>query len=61
VAGATLDSGVTVALWVTVATIVALEVATAWRAQLPFRDRWLQAGVGALMGLAIIALKLVLH
>jgi hypothetical protein len=60
-AGATLDSGVTVALWVTSASIVALELAAAWRAQLAPRDRWIQAGVGAVMGLAIIALKLVLH
>jgi len=46
---------------VTAASIVTLEVAAAWRAQLPPRDRWLQAGLGALVGLAIIALKLVLH
>jgi hypothetical protein len=33
----------------------------AWRARLRRQDVWIQAGAGAVMGLAIIALKLVLH
>lgn len=60
-AGATVTRGVTAALWATAVSIVALEVAAAWRARVRPRDVWIQAGVGAVMGLAIIALKLVLH
>jgi len=59
-AGLALTSGVTVALWTAVVCIVVLEVAAGWRA----RHRgglWLQVAVGATMGLALIALKLVLH
>ncbi len=60
-AGATVASGVTAALWTTVVSIVILEVAAAWRARLRLRDVWLQAAFGAVIGLAIIALKLILH
>jgi hypothetical protein len=61
VAGATVTSGVTVALWVTVVSLVTLEVAAAWRARTRPLEAWLQAALGAVMGLAIIALKLILH
>jgi hypothetical protein len=61
VAGATVASGVTVALWATALSVVILEVAAAWRARLRPHEVWLQAAVGAIMGLAIIALKLILH
>jgi hypothetical protein len=61
VAGATVTSGVTVALWATVLSVVILEVAAAWEARLRPQEVWLQAAVGAVMGLAIIALKLILH
>ena len=60
-AGATVTTGVSVALWATAVSIVTLEVAAAWRGGLRRSDVWIQAGAGALMGLAIIVLKLVLH
>jgi hypothetical protein len=60
-AGAPVTSGVTAAVWTTAASIVALEVAAGWRAQLRPRSLWLQAGAGVVMGAAVIALKLVLH
>jgi len=60
-AGAHVTSGVTIALWTTVVTILVLEVTAGWRARLRLRRLWLQAGAGAIMGLAIIALKLILH
>jgi hypothetical protein len=59
-AGFAVASGVTAALWATVASIVVLEVAAGWRS----RDRrgiWLEAVASAALGLALIALKLVLH
>lgn len=61
VLGASVTAGVTAAVWATAVSIVTLEVAAGRRAQLPPRDLWLQAGAGAVMGLAIIALKIVLH
>ena len=60
-AGASVSSGVTVAAWTTVVTIVLLEVAAGWRAALRPRGLWLQTGAGVLMGLTIIALRLILH
>jgi hypothetical protein len=60
-AGATVTTGVTVALWATAVCIVALEVAAAWRRELRRMDVWIQGGADAVMGLAIIVLKLVLH
>ncbi len=59
--GAPVTTAVTVALWVAAATIVALELVAARRARLRVQGLWLQAGAGAVIGLAIIALKLVLH
>jgi hypothetical protein len=59
--GASVASGVTVTLWATAICIIGLEVAAAWRSRLRAKDVWIQAGAGAVMGLAIIALKLVLH
>jgi hypothetical protein len=61
IAGASVTSGVTAAMWTAAISIVVLEFAAGWRAQLPLRGLWLQAGAGAVMGFAIIALKLVLH
>jgi hypothetical protein len=60
-AGASVTAGVTAALWTTVGMIVTLEVVAGWRAGLHARRLWLQAGAGAAMGLAIVALQLVLH
>jgi hypothetical protein len=60
-AGFTVTTGVTAALWTTVAVIVVLEVAAGWRSRRDPRSLWLQAAAGAVMGLALIGLKLVLH
>ena len=59
--GATATDGTTAALWTTAVMIVTLEVAAGWRAKLGAREMLLQAGTGALLGLTIVALKLVLH
>lgn len=50
-----------IAPWATALSIVVLEIAAARRAQLRPQDLWLQARAGAVLGLAIIALKLVLN
>jgi hypothetical protein len=58
--GASVTSGASAALWAAAACIVVLEVAAGWRSR--GRHRFvLQAGVGAVLGLALIALKLVLY
>jgi hypothetical protein len=59
-AGFAVRSGVTAALAATVVVIVVLEVAAGWRA----RGRtglWFEVGAGATMGLALVALELLLH
>jgi hypothetical protein len=60
-AGAAVTSGVTAAVWTAVVGIVTLEVAAGSRARLRPQGLCVQAGAGAVMGLAIIALKLMLH
>ncbi len=61
VAGAAVTTGITAALWTVALGIVTLEVAAGWRARLRPQGLCFQAAAGAVMGLAIIALKLVLH
>jgi hypothetical protein len=66
-AGLAVGGGVTAALWAAAATIVVLEVAAGWRSRtqaflrVRAADHLAQAGIGAVMGLALIALKLLLH
>jgi hypothetical protein len=60
-AGTSVTGGVTAAVWATAVAIVALEVAAGWRARLRPKRRWLQIGVGVVIGSVIVALKLVLH
>jgi hypothetical protein len=60
-AGLTVTSGVNAALWAAAATIVVLEAAAGWRSRRGPRDLWLQIGAGAVMGLTLVGLKLVLH
>jgi hypothetical protein len=60
-AGFAVTTGVTAALWATVVVIVVLEVAAGWRSRRDRRSLLLQAAAGAVMGLALIGLKLVLH
>jgi hypothetical protein len=61
VAGANVTGGVTASVWATVATIIALELAAGRRARLPLKRLWFRVCAGALMGLAIVALKVILH
>jgi hypothetical protein len=59
--GVALASGVEAALWTTVASLIAFELLAGIRARATPRELALEAGVGVTMGLAIIALKVLLH
>jgi hypothetical protein len=59
--GASLDTSVTVAVWVSAGMVMLFEVGFAVRAAAPARDVVLQAAVGALLGLLVIVLRYVLH
>jgi hypothetical protein len=59
--GAALATGVEVALWTSVASLIAIELLAGIRARATRGDLVLEAGIGLTMGLAIIALKVVLH
>jgi hypothetical protein len=61
IAGVRLTSAVAAALWTSAATIVIVEVVAGVRAELAAGALMAQAAVGALFGLLVIALKLVLH
>jgi membrane protein YqaA with SNARE-associated domain len=60
-AGARLTAAVTIAIWTSAAIIVLVEVVAGVRARLSPRALTAQTAVGALFGLLVIALKLVLH
>jgi hypothetical protein len=60
-AGANLASGVNAAIWTSAAMILIVELAAGLRARLFGRALLAQAALGALLGLLVIALKLVLH
>jgi hypothetical protein len=60
-AGAAQQTAVTAALWTTIASLVAFELLAGLRARASPRELALEAGVGAAMGIAILALKIVLH
>ena len=59
--GVALANGVEAALWTTVASLIAFELLAGFRARATPRELVLETGVGVTMGLAIIALKVVLH
>jgi hypothetical protein len=59
--GASLATAVTVAVWTSAATVIAFEVVAAIRARLRGTELLVQVCAGAVMGLAIIALRTVLH
>jgi hypothetical protein len=59
--GVRVTDGVRVAVWTAAAGVIVLEVAAAWRARLRPKRFWLQACTGAAIGLAIVALNLILH
>ncbi|MGI8713959.1 MAG: hypothetical protein ACR2NR_12445 [Solirubrobacteraceae bacterium] len=60
-AGATLQTAVTVAIWTAVTMIVATEVVIGVRAELTGRHLVIQTGMGMLLGLLMIALRVLLH
>jgi hypothetical protein len=59
--GAGQQTAVTWALWTTIASLVAFELLAGARARTGPRELALEAAVGAAMGVAILALKIVLH
>jgi hypothetical protein len=59
--GATLETAVLAAVWTSSATIVAFEVLAGFRAHLRGSELVVQIFTGTVMGLAIIALRTVLH
>jgi hypothetical protein len=61
VAGAHLTSAVSAAVWTAAAMIMVIEVVLGVRAELSGRELVVQVGVGALLGLLVIALRLLLH
>jgi hypothetical protein len=60
-AGAAQQTAVTAALWSTIVSLVAFELIAGIRAQASPRELALEGAVGAAMGVAILALKIVLH
>jgi hypothetical protein len=60
-AGASQQTGATAAMWSAIATLVAFELIAGLRAHSSGRELALNAGVGASMGIAILALKIVLR
>jgi hypothetical protein len=59
--GGQLTGAVTAAVWTSAVTIVVTELLVGLRAELSGRRLVAQAGIGALLGLLVIALKVVLH
>ena len=59
-AGAFLGTAIDAALWIAAGTIVAIEVVAGVRAALSGRELLIQAAVGSVLGLLVLALKLVL-
>ncbi len=60
-AGAALDTAVLAAIWSAAAIVVVTEVVIGVRAELTGRDLVRQTGVGVLLGLLVIALRVLLH
>ncbi len=60
-AGAQLHTAVTVAVWTAVAIIIATEVGIGIRADLTGRQLVIQTGMGVLLGLLVVAVRVLLH
>ena len=60
-AGASRETGVTAALYTAIATVIVFEVVAGMRAKSTFGELLLKAAVGVTMGLAILAMKSILH
>lgn len=61
IAGGTLSDAVTVAIWTAAGMIVVYEVVAGLRAELSGKEMLAQIAIGAMLGVLVIALKLVLH
>ena len=61
ITGAALQTAVTAALWSTVVGLVVLELIAGVRSRASARELALEGCAGATMGIAILALKIVLH
>jgi hypothetical protein len=59
--GATQTTAITAALWTSIASLVVFEILAGVRAQAKLAELVLEGCVGATMGLAIFALKIILH
>jgi len=59
--GADRETAVTAAVWSTAASLVMLELAAGLRTRASKGELALEVGIGAAMGIAIIALKVILH
>lgn len=59
--GASLDTAVSIGIWTSAAMVVANEILIGIRAELTGPQLMLQSAFGALLGLMIIALRIVLH
>jgi hypothetical protein len=60
-AGASQEAGVTAALWTAVVALVVFELVAALRSRASAGELALEVGVGVAMGVAILALRIVLH
>ena len=60
-AGAQLTTAVTIAVWTAVAIIVATEVAIGIRTELNCRQLFIQTGMGVVLGLMVVAVRVLLH
>ncbi len=59
--GVSLTGGVNVTIAATVISMVVLEIAAGWRQEPRGGGIWLRVALGILMGLAVVAVKVVLH
>jgi hypothetical protein len=60
-AGAQLTTAVTIAVWTAVAIIIAIEIAIGIRAELTGKQLIVQTSMGVLLGLMVVALRVLLH
>jgi hypothetical protein len=60
-AGVSLQTAVTAAVWSAVASLIAFELIASLRSRASAGELVLEVGVGVAMGVAILALKIVLH
>ena len=59
--GVSLTSGIRATIAATVISIVVLEIVAGWRTRPRHASIWFRVGAGILMGLAVVAVKAVLH